>query len=76
MKRLIKLLKKLKFIWNKPKSNLISISQLNKIIDNKNNFYFALMNENWYLPDIKDKCCTFEYLWNIFTNKIFRIKRV
>lgn len=44
------------------------------MIDNKNNFYFALANEGWYLPDLDDKCTTFSYLWNIFLGNVYRIK--
>ena len=37
------------------------------MIDNLDNFYYALLKKGYYLPKIKSRAITFNYLWKIFT---------
>lgn len=45
------------------------------MLNNVENFYFALVSQGWYLPDLKSQMITFDYLWNVFIDKYYRIKR-
>ena len=38
----------------------IGIEKLNNIIDNKENFYYALLQDNFYLPKITSRAVTFD----------------
>ena len=53
----------------------IPITILNKMLGNVQNFYYSLLNEGWFLPLFDRNCITFDYLWNVFLGKYFRIKR-
>jgi hypothetical protein len=53
----------------------ISLSSLNLLLGNVKNFYFALLDKGWALPAFTKNAITFQYLWDIFTQKSFRIQR-
>ena len=55
--------------------NYISIEKLNNIIDNKENFYYSLLSSGFYLPEYTSRAITFNWLWNIWTNKVHWMKR-
>ena len=40
------------------------------MLDNIDNFYYALLKKGYYLPKIKSRAITFDYLWKLFTNKL------
>ena len=40
----------------------IEINSLNFMIDNVDNFYYALQKKGYYLPSIKSRAITFSYL--------------
>ena len=37
------------------------------MLDNKINFYYALLSKGFYLPAINSRAITFKWLWEIFT---------
>jgi len=53
----------------------VTLSSLNKMLGNVQNFYLALVDQGWSLPKFNRNCITFQYLWNVFTGACFRIKR-
>ena len=53
----------------------INIETLNNIIDNKENFYYALLSENYYLPSLTCRAITFDWLWKVWTGQVVSIKR-
>lgn len=53
----------------------VPISTLNRMIGNVKNFYFALLDKGWYLPSYNKGSLSFSYLWNVFSDKCFRIQR-
>jgi len=54
----------------------ISLSSLNKLLGNVQNFYLALVDQGWSLPKFNRNSITFQYLWSVFMGECFRIKRV
>jgi hypothetical protein len=53
----------------------VPISVLNSMIGNVKNFYLALVDKGWYLPEYDRGSVTFSYLWDAFNGKCFRILR-
>lgn len=53
----------------------LPISTLNRMIGNVKNFYYALLDKGWYLPQYNKGALSFSYLWNVFNGKCFRIQR-
>ena len=53
----------------------VSLTSLNRLLGNVKNFYFALLDKGWALPTYGRNSITFQYLWDTFTGRCFRIKR-
>ena len=53
----------------------VPISVLNQMIHNVENFHMALTHQGWYLPPYNRGWITFEYLWKVFNEECFRVKR-
>ena len=56
--KIVKIKKKMKFVSD----FIVSVNELNLLLDNKENFYLSLLAQGWYLPNFKSRCITFEYL--------------
>ena len=52
---------------------LYNKSQLNRMIDNKLNFYYSLLDQGFYLPSPTSRSITFEWLWKIFSRESFSL---
>ena len=50
------------FFFKKDQENVIGIDQLNLMLDNIDNFYYALTKKGYYLPKLQSRAITFSYL--------------
>ena len=41
-------------------SSTVAIETLNNLIDNKDNFYYALISKGYYLPKISSRAISFD----------------
>ena len=53
----------------------IYLSTLNKILGSVQNFYFSLLDQGWALPKWNRNSISFQYLWDVFTGRCYRLKR-
>jgi hypothetical protein len=53
----------------------IGLEELNNIVGNLKNFYFIVLQMDWYLPKLEAKTITSDYLYGVMVGKYFRIQK-